>query len=104
MVTTSGRGRTVANIWRAATPEFFIGGYVVSFINNFVATCEQPEHKIISVRSQAPIEEGSGRKGALEVIVLPRHVLAATVAVSVIMVVLCSTVVVASLAAWSVLN
>ena len=76
----------------------------MSLINNFIATREQPNHKIISVRSQAPIEEESRRKGALEVVVLPRHFLAATVAVSVIVVALCSTVVVASLAAWSMLR
>jgi len=76
----------------------------VSLINNLVAAREQPEHKIIGVRSHARIEEDSRRKGALEVIVLPRHFLAATVVVSVVVVVLCSTVVVASLAAWSMLR
>jgi len=76
----------------------------VSLINNFVETRDHPAQKIIGVRSQTPIDNGFRQKGALEVIVLPRHFLAATVAVSVILVVLCSTVVVASLAAWSMLR
>jgi hypothetical protein len=76
----------------------------VSLINNFVATREQPGQRIISVRSQAAIPKESQPKGAVEVIVLPRHFFTATVAVSIILTVLCSTVVVASLAAWSMLH
>jgi len=81
-----------------------IGGYVVSLIDNFVPTREQPGKKIICIRTRAAMEKTSQPNGRLEVIALPRYLVAASAAVSIILAVLCSTVVVASLAAWSMLH
>ena len=76
----------------------------MSEINSFVATREEPGQRIIDTHRQAAIEEKSQPKGALQVIVLPRHFIASTVGVCVTLIALSTAVVVASLAAWSMLH
>jgi len=77
---------------------------VVSLIDNFAVTSEQPGKKIICFATRAAMENTSQPKGRVEVLALPRYLVASTLAVSIILTALCSTVVVASLAAWSMLH
>jgi hypothetical protein len=71
--------------------------------NKFVAGHERPGQKIINVRGRG-VTEGSQLRNPSRVVVLPRYLIATTIAVSIIITVLCSTVVVASLAAWTMLH
>lgn len=72
--------------------------------NKFVAIHERPGQKIINVRCKGVTEKGTQPRNPSRVVVLPRYLIATTIAVSIIITVACSTVVVASLAAWTMLH
>lgn len=75
----------------------------MSLISNLVVTREQPEQKTLKISGRAPTERELQTRGPLWVVVLTRYLITAMIAASVILTVLCSTVVVASVAAWSML-